>query len=627
MTTIDYRFFIIALIFSFAAYISLITTGILTAVLVKFGFSGRLAVFGGVFVFYLGFWLTVGSVQKLSRAALSSNSENELRTRNRRWGWSDLGALAALSLFAVAFSEFILCSTIDFVPHTWGDEDFHHIVGNGLTRFVTEWGWLNLGQHYFPQSVRYPVLYYAYIHQVGTLLSTGESIAFFRRCGYGPFVATILLVYWVARDVGCGRLLSFLFGMSIAVDGLLIAYLNSLYLDLPHVPILFAGGYLAYKAMTDLSITKFASGTLLIGLAPLVRDSVLPGVAIFLTLSAIGFAFLYWKKFPRVSIFRPLLYVSLVVVFGLFPGVSYVIAKSLMSSVDVGRLSISNMLQQDYRMFFAVLMIHLPFWILVALVWYVGIRTPIEKRDGPQSGRWFARPETWSWLAIVGYSLMELALYSGFQLGWMPWSRNYLMFLGLIYVAGFIIIHKINSYDVMTASTVILPALIATIIFKILITVSFMGRSVIYNENEVLNDYKKLKECLLIHSIGKRVAVHIPIQLPYSFRYVVLGNYIFDAYKPLILSDPQMKMELLPTTFAKKDVDFENFMTYDLFLSKIGENVDQVIFHYHASQGLFRVNQALVVAKPNISPPNKILCDIPDPLSLGVRGVLLIQLH
>lgn len=324
-----------------------------------------------------------------------------------------LGIAAALAI-ALAFWAAFAMPWAQLPLHTYGDEFFH----NERTRIEFEYWWQLLTgspQMEFPSA--HFIFYPSGAYFLNTLLSWLQgnpgSIVFQRQSQLFWFMLIPFASYILCRIMSIGRGTSVLFAAVPAVSPLLASFTVSYYIELPYIPLELAAfiWLLVSEKQKDTQALWLAVG--MASIATLIRESVLP-VAFFIVCGAIWQHVRLARK-PMAS----MMFAAWSVLAGLIPCLTYSLAKRQFAGPASTRLSVENLLNQDWRLLALYGLLYLNA-VIVLLAAGALRRRSVDTRITA--------------LAALGGLAGSLLMYGLFETGWMPWSRNFALLVAPVLV-------------------------------------------------------------------------------------------------------------------------------------------------------------------------------------------------
>lgn len=494
-------------------------------------------------------------------------------------GRRDLAAAGALFLASLVTWALFAFPNLSASVHTFGDEDHHLLTTRETWQYLRTYFSGTLPTGGGPNAYRYPGLIYFWAQ-----FFSGFSpvVGFYERLSlFFPFAATSLVAFLWCRLEAIAILPSVIFGLLFATSPLLLTYTTDFYLDIGH-PVLAIAAFALLARFFRGSNRSGVGSAVCASLLFFVRDNALPTTAV------VAFALfcqtLYRDRSPRG--FRR---GTVLGVLTLLPPVLYLVLKTRATLVDTARLSVQNLFLQDYVTFFAYLLFYCgPYFLLGALTrrrLFLGLLA----------------------LAFVG----ELLVYGLFQPGWIPWSRNYMMFLGPL--AGMGILGLASLPRNPTAYRAALGILGLQVVFQGYGLIAQFNRNEYFHENEIRFEYREFFARIARETpdaCAAGILTNVPIAIPWSWRQAL------PALGPCQLSP----------IVASPGSPFADFS--ELLKQHAARPTPFFIYQWRRARTHIPVLQALPSAPP---PPRdlpqgvKLLFSQPDPWSEGEAGLALYR--
>lgn len=501
--------------------------------------------------------------------------------------------LAVLGIGAVAYLCFAV-PRLGYVISTWGDEDHHMFISEWLVNYVGSIAHGNFPVE--PATLRYPAA--TRLFDLPWLIIPGINRDVGCRLSLVlPFLAFGLAATTCAWRISASRITAIVAGGCCCLSPLMLSYTTDKYLDLWHPPVfLMAVSHLA--AFLSSPRDKAASGwlaALYCGLLTLVRENAFPTTFLFAAILGV----VMWRDIGFRTAFRAVLLATM-------PFVLFYLAKSLSgaSAIDTGRLTLANLSRQDYAAFFGWLPYYLP-WETVGL-----LASVVFFRAAPVRG---ATPG----LIVAALSLaVQLFIYAVFEPGWMPWTRNYLMFSGQLAFCAIVGFHAWSSAATRWRRNCRLAAIGAAAIYMLHLDCTALRHSVRFHENEMKFDFRAARRVLETReqSQAAPVYVHITIVAPLAqFRYFA-GSGI----------------NLVPVLYGTARADRANFMRWPLFAERLPSDAQLALFCYRETH----TGPSIIREMPQVPRPRdteiaqsgwRVVQDLPDPLAEGRIGMLVLE--
>jgi hypothetical protein len=437
---------------------------------------------------------------------------------------------------------------------------------------------------------RYPSLLYLLFGATPNINFAHPYHPFFQRL---PLVLPYLLLVWACYGAALrfsrDKLVALLFCVVTASSPVLLCYTSDKFLDIGH-PILFFMGFiaLAVGVLQDRSWLSVAVWSA--SLMPLVRDNALPT-----TLVLVGAVAVYELSRARFA-------ASVVALFvGCWPGVAYYLTKSAVTSIDSTRLSYNNIWQQNYGLFFGYLPVYIPWaFLLLGCCGLVALG-------------WRSWSQRFIVSSLVASLFAQLAVYAIFEPGWMPWSRNYLMFFGQVVALACL------GFLVYRATHRRLWVLILTLNVATNAYLNFfeLTRNRLFHESIAIFHYDKLKTFMLSNPSvvphGSTIHVSVPVVFPHlPFSSMQIPRDTGVMFNPII--------------FAGYIFDWRSLMSFRDFIERAPQDAKYLMFHWRVSRLLFNHGRS------NAARPTgeelagfRVLFEAVDPFSDGLTGMILLE--
>jgi len=491
--------------------------------------------------------------------------------------------LLALVLALVAVLWVVLAYPwIAMPPHIYGDETHHF---HRVLEEMTWWRGLADGQAPSfpgPWFVFYPALGYLPTVILGGLFHwtfSTESVTVMRMSMAFWLLLTAFAAYRLVVELKLTswwhECLVLILTLSVPV---LYAYQVSFYIELPYVPLqlfslLFALRYLRSETRADwvIAIGFAALGTL-------VRESVWPFalcLSTVLSLRALAQRRFFWGLWGPIA--------------GLGPFVLYYAARYLYTNggYDGSRLSFANLPQQDWPALFLSAPQYLGLGICLGVL---GVVWALPR---------MSRQERLLVLAVclpsLGLALLE---YGIFEPGWMPWSRNYFLFVGPA-ILVFLVCAK---YFLQAAGRIWAVALfLVCMVGNLYILHGLFGDDRYFHENEaVFNVEQVLKKAALPQ-----------------------GTVVYDC-RPLFFQHVVAEQPINTCPYIL------GFLPWETIGNKYPQDARYILYYHFRN----RVKLAIFVRRKRPAPPvsaeelgseYRIIARVDDPFSQGEIGVTLIE--
>jgi hypothetical protein len=501
--------------------------------------------------------------------------------------------LPALLMGALVYAIFVLPRLGD-VMSTWGDEDHHISVSESLPAYI---GTYFHGQ--WPQeaaTLRYTAA--TRLFDLPFLMMGGIDADMKVRLGLVfPYLGLVVGATVCAWRLSRSQIFSLLVGTVVALSPLNLSFATDKYLDLGHPAVFLLASFHLVSFLRD---PRKADGSawlcaLYAGILPLVRENAIPTTLLYVaTISVV----LLIQRRIQLTLRCGVVAVA--------PFAVYYLAKisAGASSIDTTRLSFSYVSQQDYGLFFQ----WLPFYLPIEFAGLVLLVVLISRTD-------FLKEYRAGVVIVLASFFAQLLIYAVFEPGWMPWTRNYLMFSGqllfLAVLAFSVFMRAVPARGLVAHSTLAIGAI--CLLALDLKELPRLGR---FHENELKYDYRELREIIERTSStpGERVYFQIPIIVPASLlRYFRGASFVAE-----------------PVLFDGQRADRRNFMSWSDFAQRVPHEAKTAVFHYRSStvlpQAIREHPQQSRPTPQQISEAGwKTIADIPVALADGKSGMLLLR--
>ncbi len=472
-----------------------------------------------------------------------------------------------------------------FLPlQTFGDEDYHFTTTIRMQEYLATLAGGRMPDGAGPHLLRYPALFYLLLGVFPNLDFTDPHYVFFQRLPLAiPYVALVIASYAFAIRLGSDKTRAWLLSLVTATSPLLLCYTSDKFLDISH-PLLFFAGFASLTLGALRHRSWFAVAIWCAGLLPLLRDNGLPTTLVLA--GAVALFELFGGRFVSAAV---------AFVVGAGPGLAYYVLKTLGTAVDSARLSASHLGQQDYDLFFAYLPVYLP-WALVLTA-------------GCGLWAWRGTARRVVLCATVASLLGQMAIYALFEPGWMPWSRNYLMFFGQVLFLGCV---GAPTRGVRRA-LFFAGALGLNVATNIYLNCFELPRNRLFHEPIAVYRYDHLSSFIAANPEvlppNSTVYMSVPAAVPLAFKVV-----------------PFPGIEFKPVYFSDSPVDWRSFISFPELLRRVPSESRYFLFHWRVSRGVFKVGRS-AVPRPSAQEiaGYRILFESEDPLSDGNAGLMLLE--
>jgi hypothetical protein len=472
--------------------------------------------------------------------------------------------------------------------NVFGDEEFHLTHLMDIDTYFAE-AYIHL--HTVKSGVgdmHYPGVLYVIAINSAALLPQDMKLGAYRGSLLIWYVGFNSLVYSFASKFFARRE-ALLFTLSSVLSGCLLTYTTDFYLD---ISLAF------FFLLMSVNLYGGFAYAMAAGLATLTRDSAVP--ASLLTAMVLGIVLLLQKTS------RPRRWADVALLAGLAagPGLLFTLIKqTTTNSDDRVRLAFEHIAHQHYGLF----LLSLPVYGSPIIIG--GALATLSPR------LWKSNKAL---LVIWGSIAAELLIYALFVPTWMPWSRNFLMFIGQITVLAAIGLHALAKTR--PAMQKFMPYLLGiSAVFQAGILIAYFNNNMIFHENEVWLPYDRLLDCMDKNAdklAGNSIAVQTPMHFPSSFVYELNRHY-----------RQQLPMTFMPILWQGKSFDEKNFMTFTDAVARMDKS-HFLIFHWMRPSSFVEA----VHATPTVERPSQteladfeVLCSYDDQHSEGRNGVMLVE--
>lgn len=498
-----------------------------------------------------------------------------------------------LFMGGLALMAGILCWQIwvhPFLGREWdvcGDELSHFLLSQRAEAYIRHFFSRYPPREMLSGSLRYPDLMVlpsvffanAYLHN--TLSMSAQRISLLV-----PFLLFLPLVYAaVVSELKDGPI-AFLFALTVATSPLLLCYTMDKYLDIGH-PILFFLAALSLLNLEKHSERRDWVVAMSAGLLSLVRDNGAPTTLLIAIL--LGMKYIFFMKPPRAR-------TALLMAFtGAGPFLVFFVCKTLNTRVDMDRLGIGNIPLQNYGGFFSHTIYYLP---LAGLLF--GVLAFFSR----------AAARRWAALILLGSLAGQFSLYALFQFGWMPWSRNYLMFYSQILVLGILGVQEVLE-RFPSSKPLVSFGLLAALGFQLYLDTTQLNRNIIFHEIQMNFPYSKIAEFIAASP-----------EIPKHASFVVNG--MVEIPRQLLKDGTRAKDIQFRQTFSWEDKAVIPFREFRKSLTPASE---WIMFQWREPRDAIPISRITRINRP--SPKEltdfEVLNEFFDPRSDQTSGILLLH--
>jgi hypothetical protein len=273
-----------------------------------------------------------------------------------------------------------------------------------------------------------------------------------------------------------------------------------------------------------------------------------------------------------------------------------ILKKLAPGNMDGSRLSFHFLSEQNYFVFFQSSIFYLP-WIPIFILL-------------PWSWKKLSKPSLYAVIIAVLSFGAQLFLYGLFQPGWMPWSRNYLMFYGQILFIAWILSDELQGKTFKWLTPL---ALLIQVGFQLTLFPE-LKNNILFHENEIIYNYPAVFHQLSHNRLIKEcpeVVANVPLSKSESWR------------RAESLFPPKIKFTILRQ--LNQEPRFQNFKD---FLNEVNEQKVCLLYHYrkNITQIPF-LSSNFNAERPDLDSLKnfEVLIDFIDPISQGRNGILLLK--
>ncbi|MEK7397661.1 MAG: hypothetical protein AAB116_12085 [Candidatus Poribacteria bacterium] len=479
---------------------------------------------------------------------------------------------------------------------TWGDEDFHFGMTSLVSGYLAQYFHGEIPGHMAPSALRYPdAMLILNTLFVNPFFGNQDNSFWHRFPLLIPYLGLVVIVYAVALNILRDFRASLLLSLPIAVCPIMLSLTSEKYLDVGHPFFFFLASFFLYEAIRTSDFRMAILSGLSSGFLSLIRDNSAPTTMLYggalLLLGFMG---------SEADLFRKLRNAVVPFLAATVPFVMFYFLKQKTTNIDVDRLRLANVFEQDYILFFRMAVIYLPIPSVLGI--FAFFHGTVR--------------HNFAILVIFGSLVAQLMIYGLFQPGWMPWTRNYMMFLGQALFMGLLAIHQLIQF-----AKKLRPALLAISVFglglNVFVGATELGRNRIFHENENRFAYDQLMLFLAENQTefgNETLYLHVPIEIPTSFEKAV--------------QTANVRFRFWPVYFDEQKVSFNNFMGFEDFIQRLPSDFRYLIYCWRNPQTLSMViNNYPHPQKPSSEQLKnyRVLLEAIDPWSEGRYGLMLLQ--
>jgi hypothetical protein len=490
--------------------------------------------------------------------------------------------IVCIVLVTAFFNYLIIYPDLSRPINLFGDEDFHIISTFNYNSIIFNTSHFQLNTDNIIQSVgRYPGLHHFLASIVGSKDYYFRDAQFYL---YFLFLGLTIVILLISRINS--KLSIYLTLLLFLLSPLNITYFENYYIDLliPFLVFTTLVAIYSYAETKDNFWLLIAIFSILI--TPFLRQHMLPTSIIF----SLATMLIAYKNYHK----KPLKYVLITLIFltALFPLLFYIYTITNYYHNDQTRVFIKNIFKQDYPILILLSPIYIP-----AIIFLNNL---------------FIKKDFFIFVALTSL-FAQLLLYGMFEPGWMPWSRNYLSFVGQIF---FLVIFINKKKDI----KIFIKNNLSFILLFILIFISSVyyskNNNTLFSENEnrIRYDYA-LNYIQKNYSPNKKIFFQVPIAVPATL------NFILD-YENFNLQDFD-RNRLIPILLASQDKLGNPY----LFLNSLDCRADLALIHWRSPTSFSSAINYLSFEKFNASSniPFRIVYEHSEPIHRGKVGLMIVE--
>ncbi len=465
-----------------------------------------------------------------------------------------------------------------------GDEFYHFTVSRGTLSYLAQY--IESGFPIAPDSggAKYPSLMYLLYAPFAAI-----NTPFMQRLPLIlPFLMCIILTYLISQDIVGVPRISALNSLLVATSPLLLSLTSDKYLDIGHPAVFMFVCFGFYKSVKTGNIKWQVITAVSAGLLPLIKDNAVPTAFI----AGAGLFYLRVKKFWTLQ--RSGQGVLLLAA-ACLPGVMYVFMKSQNVCGDAERLAFQNIYIQDYRLFFMFLALYSP----IAFVFMSPLGLFRDKQNVL-----FA-------VFLLGSLTGQFFVYAMFFPGWIPWTRNYLMFYGQIAVCGIMGMSTALKY-IRHGSWWIIFICFISLAFNLIFGALNVRKNVFFHELETGYPYDHLSEYINNNKTtfnNSEIYVHVPASMS-KFRVNI----------------PEVNVKIIPVSACGAAAK-NSMMSFEEFEECLPASARYCLFHWRISRAHVPAAEFPKVRKPELLGRKniRVIAEFSDARSDGNIGIMLFE--
>lgn len=526
--------------------------------------------------------------------AQQSGISHHWRAGGRNW----LLAAAIIALALINWAVFARDAAF-FPLHVYGDEFFHSERTTMVRDYIVElWAYFTGERSDAPfhsaHFIFYPSLAYLVNATFSGALGDSAALANQRLALLPHFLAIGAVTFACTLVLSGSRRLAFFVALLPASAPLLLSYTMSFYIELQYVAVYLLSAFLLHRGIEKQDDRTVWAALLIASAGPIIRESTVPLAA---CIGAAGlFYFLRKNPISGKPDVRSAALALYPLALTLTPFLLFYAAKTSYTDWDQTRMANANILRQDYGTLLGYSLLYLtPAWPVLA------IAALFTKRF---SDRVIVIA---MWAGIGG----TLLLYGRFLPGYMPWTRNYLMFYAPILMLMVIgAAHLYRSFGPRRAALA-LPALLgASALFNVGMSGTYLNSNVLFHESEAVFDDGAITDYIRRHASD------------FAGQTLYGQHPVFQPSPVQALKDT-VRYEEVPS-LAKKS----QFFPFSKIVAELPAGQRYLLFHYYQNRSRPAAFAGLPAAKRPTRAELKgfrILAESPDPWSAGHTGTLLLE--
>lgn len=509
----------------------------------------------------------------------------------------DLFSLTIL-LSAALVCWYVCSRSAAFYPvHLYGDESFHYSRVNLMVDDVRSWSRYLTGKITMPPSFRaeymmYPALAYVPVTFWTMIFADTGQIADQRLFLFVQYFLVVFGAWIFARSIMKSWLVCLLIAFLPVTSALLISYTMSFYIELHYVGLLLIAAGLLSWGIQRKSQHIVTAAVFLASLAPIVRESALPGEA-GIIISAMLWQYIFHCTQKKIT---ALAASAGNFIIGFIPFTLYYLAKSNYTNFDKDRISLKFILQQDYFNLLQYSMLYLGPVFLAGAVFFIFRPSALGRHP------WLFLS---AFIGIFGGLLMQ----SIFIPGYMPWSRNYLIYYAAFVIVAVLAVSAFVQNDPTRKGSAVFILLVG-IAVNCYFLVKYLPDNRFFNESEMVFDFSPMRNFLEKNKNAAKI----------KNKYIVWPPG-YPAYPDKLLPEYVTLNKIEPKNLG-------SFPTFTLVRKLLPKNARYVLFYYMKNESKPTAFSTI----PSVLRPSNlddegyhILSETTDPWSRNNNGVMLLE--